>query len=141
MTNRSDRYTIERAKREHFSDFLTNFDTNPVTGYLAKAVDEQAIEQSLRNLVLTTNGDWPYESYIGSKLKGSLFDFNDDRMRNEIESSIFETIKVSEPRVGLEDVSVATIDDPNSVMVSIHYTILNIHNEIFTTDVVVNRVR
>ena len=43
MSTRGARFTLESQKREHFSDFLTNFSKNPVTGYLAKAVDQQAI--------------------------------------------------------------------------------------------------
>jgi len=141
MATRGAKFTIERGKREHFSDFLTNFDKNPVTGYLAKAVDQQAIEISLRNLILTNEGDWPFEPDLGCKLVGALFDFNDSRMHDEIESSIVETVQNHEPRIELHRTIVNGMDDPNRVQVSIVYSILNIPDETFQFDVIVNRVR
>ena len=139
--SRSSRYTIETKKRVHFSDFLHNFDKNPVTGYLAKAVDQQAIEISMYNLLMTTGGDWPFESGIGSKIQASLFDFNDPRMRAEIESSVAETITNHEPRVEFIKTIVNAMDNPTFVQISVVYSILNIPDESFQFDVVVSRVR
>lgn len=140
--SRSDRFTIETRKKERYSDFLINFDRNPVTGYLAKAVNEQAIEQSLRNLILTNQGDWPFESSVGSKVKASLFEQNDFIMQNELKSAIEETISNHEPRVSLVDVVVSNnANDNNRVNIQIIYSIINIPNETFTLNYVVSRVR
>jgi len=131
----------KKNTREHFSDFLTNFDRNPLTGYLAKAVDQQAVETSMRNLILTNRGEWPMEPYLGSTVRASMFEMNDGRARNEIENAIQEVIKMFEPRVDIHRVVAETGNDPNRVTISVVYSILNIPNEFFEFDVVVNRVR
>ena len=119
-----------------------NFDRNPVTGYLGKAVNEKAIEGSLRNLVLTNRGAWPFESSIGSTLNASLFEFNDSRMTDELRDSISETINNHEPRVQLEELVTSTRpSEPNALFVTLYYSIINIPDEIFELDVVVTRVR
>jgi len=143
MTTRSDKYTIERSKREHFSDFLTNLDRNPVTGYLARAVDRQAIEISLRNIILTNRGEWPFESAVGSKIRASLFELgHDPRDFDEIRNSISEAIRMLEPRVDLVDLGVNYNNtDFNRLYVSIYYTILNIPSETFQFDIAISRVR
>jgi len=142
MSTRGARYTIETGKREHFSDFLTNFDKNPITGYLAKAVDQQAIETSLRNIILTNRGDWPFESTLGSTVKRSLFDLGDSRLLGEIESSISETITNNEPRVSFKGTTVReSAINNNTINITIIYSILNIPDEVFSFDISVTRVR
>lgn len=143
MSTRAARYTIEKGKVEHYSDFLTNFDKNPLTGYLARAVDRQAIEISLRNLILTNRGDYPFESSLGSKVRASLFDLGSDpRDLNHIEETIAETIRLYEPRIKLDRVALGFSEtDQNRLYVSIYYIILNVPDETFQFDVAINRVR
>jgi phage baseplate assembly protein W len=71
--SQSDRFTIKN-NREYFSDFMANFDKNPVTGNLARVTNEDAIKQSLRNLVLTNRTERFYQPHIGSKVQSLLFD-------------------------------------------------------------------
>lgn len=140
--SRAARYTIETAKQERWSDFLTNFDRNPVTNYLGRATNEQAVAGSLRNLLLTPEGHWPFESSVGSKVAAALFEFNDPRMVSELRDSIAEVINNHEPRVNLEEVITDTRpSDPHAIYVTLYYTIINIPDRIFDLDVVVTRVR
>lgn len=140
--SRAGRFTIETKKKEYFSDFLTNLDINPVTGYLAKAVDRQAIEISMRNLLLTNRGEWPFESSLGSNIRATMFELADDRLVTNLQNYITETLTLFEPRVETHEVSVTQPNaDPNSLYISIVYSILNIPDEVFQFDVTVNRVR
>jgi len=140
--SRAAQYTIEKKKRDHFSDFLINFDKNPVTGYLAKAVNRQAIEGSMRNIILTNKGDWPFESKLGSNIRASMFELADERVAFSLRNDIIEALTLFEPRINVEEVSVQQIDNnPNAVYISIFYTIINIADENFQLDIVVNRVR
>lgn len=138
---RSDRYTIERNKREIFSDFLINFDKNPVTGFLGKAINDKAIAQSLRNIILTNQGDWPFESSLGSKINSSLFELNDYQLQSEIRNAISEAIQNHEPRVQLINVFVNESTNANRVDVEIIYSILNIPDETFSLTTTITRVR
>ena len=62
---RADKQTLERKKSELYSDFLTNFDMNPVTGNLAKVTNESSVKQALRNLMLTMTGERFYDAHKG----------------------------------------------------------------------------
>jgi len=138
---RSDRFTIKTKQREHYSDFLINFDKSPVTGYLGKATNDEAIKQSLKNLLLTNEGDWPFESYIGSKVSAAMFELNDPRLQTEVESSVAECIRNNEPRVELLSVQLLTDENTYEAFITVTYTILNIPDETFEFSVAINRVR
>ena len=140
--SRAARYTIETNKTERYSDFLTNLDLNPVTGFLGKAINDHAIAVSLKNIILTPQGHWPFESSLGSKIASSLFNFNDERNRDQITSTIGEAIRLHEPRVNLESVVIdERASDNNAIYVSLYYSIINIPDQLFELDVVVTRVR
>lgn len=142
MSTRSAKFTIETKKKERYSDFLINFDKNPVTGYLAKATDREAIEGSMRNLLLTETGEWPFESTLGSKINSSLFELFDSRTKADLETSISEAIRYHEPRVELVNVSaVQNNTENNSVYITIVYSIINIPDEVFSFELLINRVR
>jgi phage baseplate assembly protein W len=142
MSDRANRFTIETKQKERYSDFLRNFDTSPITGYLAKATNERAVEQSMYNIIMTNRGDWPFESSLGSNIRASLFELNDERNRTDLENTIKEAITLHEPRVDLSSVVLNTPDnDPNSIYVSIRYSLVNIADEDFTFEFVVTRVR
>ena len=142
MVTRSDRFTVNTKQRERYSDFARNFDQNPVTGFLAKVTNEHAVEQSMYNLIMTNKGECPFESSLGSTLRSSLFDLNDERNRQTIENSIKEAIQLHEPRVDLDSVILTVPDnEPNSVYVSIRYSLVNIADEDFVFEFVVTRVR
>lgn len=138
---RADRFTIETEKVERFSDFLTNLDKNPVTGFVAKATNSQAIEQSMRNLLLTNQGDWPFESTVGSKVRSSMFELNDPRIQDEIKASIAETIHNHEPRVELIEVTLTTDPNTYTAYINVKYSILSIADSVFDFSIAVNRVR
>jgi len=140
--SRSAKFTVETKKRERWSDFLTNFDRNPVTGYLAKATGEQAIEQSLRNILLTNRGEVPFEPFFGSEIRNSLFELYDPRAETELRHSVEDAIKMHEPRVEVVNVLVQQPpNEPNAIIVTLVYTIINIPDEVFTFDLVITRVR
>jgi phage baseplate assembly protein W len=142
MVTRSDRFTINTKSRERYSDFARNFDLNPVTGFLAKITNENAVEQSMYNLIMTGKGEVPFESSLGSTIRSSLFELNDERNRSAIENSIKEAIQLHEPRVDLDSVILTVPDnEPNSVYVSIRYSLVNIADEDFIFEFVVTRVR
>ena len=62
-------------------------------------------------------------------------------MHDDIEASIVDTVSNHEPRIELQKVILNSMDDPNTVQVSIVYSILNIPDQVFQFDVIVNRVR
>jgi phage baseplate assembly protein W len=125
---RSDKYTSFK-KKEFYSDFLINFDMNPITGTLARVTNEDSVKQSLKNLILTNRTERPYNPLFGSRLNSLLFDPLDSYTAQNIKEEIEETIKAFEPRVILHEVFVSADEDNNGFIVNIIFSTINIPQE------------
>lgn len=143
---RGDRFTIRSNQITYYSDFMTNFNKNPVTGFLAKITNEQAIEQSLQSLLLTQRTERFMQPYVGSKLYALLFEPNDLTTNMAIQQEITTTIQNCEPRVTVVNVQVQNStnglqQDDNSIYVTINYTINAIPDKQFSLDLTLSRIR
>ena len=141
--NRADKFTIEQKKIEYYSDVLTSFDKNPLTGYLARVTNEESVKQSLKSLMLTQRTERPFQPWLGTRIQSLLFDLNTNFTETVIIQEIKETIEICEPRVSVDDVKIrGTQDyDSNEINITIEFQILTIPEKTFSLDVVLNRVR
>ncbi len=141
VVSAADRFVIEREKFKTWSDFLTDFDKNPQTGYLASVTNEEAVKQSIRNLVLTQRTERFYRASIGSKIWSLLFEPVDEVTTMNIRNAINETLKYSEPRAIIREVQVIPNADLNMYVVNIIFSIVNIPDQKFDLSVILRRVR
>jgi phage baseplate assembly protein W len=88
-----------------FSDFNLDFTAHPVTGDVTKKLNENAIAQSIRNLLLTSHYERPFRPDLGSNLKKFLFEPIDNVTTSLIQDEIYRTLKNYEPRVNIQEVS------------------------------------
>jgi len=138
--SRSDRYTVKQAKPVLYSDFLINFDRNPVSGNLARVTNEESVKQSIRNLVLTNKSERFYDMNKGSKVSSMLFDLASDTTEVSLETSIREVIQNYEPRAKINKIQVDSLPDNNSLVVKIVFSLINIPQEI-SFNLLLKRVR
>ena len=124
----------------HFSDIELNFIAHPITGDINIRYDDDAIKQSVKNLVLTHNYERPFHSDIGSPVHGLLFELSSPLLSISIKRIITDLIFNYEPRVNLTQVSVNISPENNSVNISIYFTILNTSTPI-TLDITLERTR
>jgi phage baseplate assembly protein W len=108
-----------------FTDLDLNFTAHPVNKDVAIKYDEQAIKQSVRNLILTKNFERPFHSEIGSQVRGLLFEPVTEMSVSIIKRSIVDVIRNYEPRVQLVDVFVNVRPDENYVDIRIIFKIIN----------------
>ncbi len=108
-----------------FTDLDLNFTAHPVNKDVAIKYDEQAIKQSVRNLILTKNFERPFHSAIGSQVRGLLFEPVTEMSVSIIKRSIVDVIRNYEPRVQLVDVFVNVRTDENYVDIRIIFKIIN----------------
>ena len=92
-------FLSKESKR--FVDVSLSFEPNPVTGDLTTLVNERAINNSLKNLVLFAVTEIPFNADIGSGVGDYLFENVDEATANVIKQEIERVIKFSEPRVEL----------------------------------------
>ena len=140
MSTRAEKYTQLQKTPELFSDFTSDLTPHPITADLVRTRDEQSIKQSLRNLILTINGERPFQPRIGSVVNRALFEINDSFIEQELIDTITETITFNEPRVALTRVTVSPDVEKYGVNISIQYTIINSRIP-QSLDLVLRRVR
>jgi phage baseplate assembly protein W len=87
-----------------YSDFNLDFTAHPVTKDVAKKLNENAIAQSIRNLLLTNFYERPFKPQLGSNVKRFLFEPIDNITTSLIQDSIFETLRNYEPRIIIREV-------------------------------------
>lgn len=138
--SRADIHTSTYNPDERYSDFLTNFDKNPITGNLAKVTNEESVKQAIKNLVLTSTGERFYSQIKGSKLRASLFEPADATTAEVIRTTIEQAITNLEPRVNLLNIEIFDDFDHNAYKVNIYFNLINIP-EVIQLDLILKRAR
>ena len=123
-----------------FSDIDMAFLANPVSKDIYKKYDENAIKQSIKNLIMTKNFERPFRSDIGSQISSLLFEPITPVLRATIKKTITNTIISYEPRVNLLSVEVLLSPDNNGVYVTIVFSIVNTSTPI-SVDLFLERTR
>lgn len=108
-----------------FSDLDLNFIKHPVTKDVPKKVNENAIASAIRNLLLTSHYERPFNPDLGSNLKRFLFEPIDNVTTSLIQDSIFDTIRNFEPRVTISEVVVAPNFDEQRYDVFVTFFVKN----------------
>jgi len=118
------RFRSEKYVSRGFKDLAVSFNANPSTGDFGVVKNENAIKQSVRNLILTMFGERPFQKDIGSRVKALLFEPWDPFSVDAIKSEIFNCLSRLEPRIQVTGVGLRDDSEINSVHVSIDYKIV-----------------
>jgi phage baseplate assembly protein W len=110
-----------------FKDISMSFQENPLTNDLIPLKNENAIAQSIKNLILTSPGERFFNPDLGSGIFESLFDNIDFISATQIQSSAENTINTYEPRVRLIEVKVDPRPDDNAFDMTVNYEIVGIN--------------
>ena len=109
-----------------FSDLSISMPRNPFTDDASVVKDDNSIKQAIKNLVLTTPGEKPFQPLVGSKVYDLLFEPLDAFTADTIQDEIINTITQYEPRVELVEVLVTPIYEGNKLNISIEYRIVGL---------------
>lgn len=127
-------------KRILYSDFGKDLTLNPVTTDVSRLTNEDAVKESIRNLVLTNRGERLFQPEVGCDITSQLFENFTPETFSTIRRMILETLDAYEPRAEIIDVDVGGQIDSNELKVTI--TFLTINREDPTTlEIILNRVR
>jgi len=114
-----------------YKDLDLNFNRNPATNDISVKKDDEAVKQSLRNLVLTNFYERKFHPELGSGVYNSLFENMTPLVEKDIERAIHEIIRIYEPRVSELVVEPNPRYDENGYEVAIRF-------KITATDTLVN---
>jgi phage baseplate assembly protein W len=127
-------------KQNLYSDFKKDLTISPISKDLALVKDEDAVKQSIRNLVLTDPGERLMQPNIGGGIRGLLFENITAGTLNLIESRVKTTIETYEPRAVLIAVTASSRYDDNQVNVVVEFYVRNSDIPV-TLDLILTRVR
>lgn len=107
-----------------YSDLDFTMFRNPVTDDVAKKLDDNAIKQALKNLILLRKFDSPFHPEICSQVTDSLFENITPVSIAVLKRAITYTIENFEPRVRIITVNVQDNSITNTLTIDIVYEII-----------------
>ena len=114
---------VQRISRG-FKDLSASFQTNPLSNDLIALKNESSIARSVRNLVLTIQGERPFQPTLGTGVNNLLFDNMDKLTASAIRSELRTTIENYEPRVEINEIIVEADFERNAFDVTLQYFII-----------------
>ena len=115
-----------QRRSQGFLDLSASFQNNPLSNDLITLKNENAIARSVRNLILTTQGERPFQPVLGSNVNTLLFENMDKLTAAALKDEIRNTIENYEPRVEIEEIIVDPNFENNEFNVTIQYYIVGI---------------
>lgn len=114
---------VQRISKE-FKDISLSFEPHPITKDLPIIKNQTAIIRAVRNLVQTIPTERLFNSFIGSDITKSLFEFVDFGTAAIVREQIITSIKNYEPRIVNLIVEVDPQPDLNGFDVNISFEII-----------------
>jgi len=133
-------FTAKSKKITLYQDFKKDLEISPVSSDLTVFKDEDAVKESIKNLILTDRGERLMQPQLGGNINAMLFENITPAILILIKNSVENTINLYEPRAELIDVNVTSNIDDNTVRVNIAFYITNVQQPI-TLDVFLERTR
>jgi phage baseplate assembly protein W len=123
-----------------YSDIDLDFDAHPITGDVTRLVNESAIRRALRNIILMSSYESPFQPNKGSGIRELLFELPNTDTANDLEQRIRLVVDNYEPRVLISDVEVAVDEEGLSYNVTVWFSIVN-EPDILTVDLTLSRIK
>lgn len=127
-------------KQTLYSDFRKDLEINPITKDLALRRDEDAVKESIKNLVLTNRGERLFRPNLGGGIQHMLFENNTPATLKLIQESVKDTINTYEPRASLIDVETYSNYNETTVTVNVIFYVRN-RQEPVSVSVFLERLR
>ena len=116
-----------------FTDISLSFQPNPLNGDISVLKDERAINNALKNIIMTSLYEKPFDSMFGSTVNRILFEPADTMTADDLQFEIKRAIARNEPRVKVEFVDVRINYDTGDYNVKIKYLIVG-YDEVLNVD-------
>jgi len=114
------------ARTKPFSDLDLGLKPHPNFGDVIPLKDINAVKNSIRNLILTSYGERPFQPNIGCDITNKLFENFNPVTVASMREAIHRTIKYHEKRAQVTKIDIEESYDRNSIFLSIQVKILNI---------------
>ena len=108
-----------------YSDLRKDMLANLVNADVSRYTDEEAVKESIKNLVLTDVGERLFQPNIGCDVRRLLFENFTPQTKNSIEVQVKSTIEQYETRCNLISVIATSSPDEYSVLITVVFNVIN----------------
>jgi phage baseplate assembly protein W len=117
--------TVYTKVSREYKDLDLNFIIHPVRKDINKVTGDMAVITSIKNLVLTSHYERPFQPDLGCNVRNLLFENLDIITASVLEREITQMITNYEPRAQVLSVVVIPNEDINAFSVSMQFGIVN----------------
>ena len=123
-----------------FRDLDLNFNIHPIRKDVTKHLNEYAVVNAVKNLILTNHYERPFRPNVGSNIRRVLFEPVDAIMSAQLEREIRETVTNFEPRVQINTVTASPVPDENGYKIYLEFFVIN-NSKPITINFFLERIR
>lgn len=127
-------------KNLSYNDIPFFITPNAFTGDLNLISQTTAIRQSLKNIILTNNGERKFDYLFGGNIYNYLFDNFTPQAILEVQAKIVWNIRVYEPRVIVNNITITEDLENYSINITVDFGILDTGTN-DTLTVIIARIR
>lgn len=131
--------TIISGVNKSYQDIDLTFTKN-AAGDVFKKNNASAVQQSVKNLLLTNFSEKPFQPRFGGNLNSLLFALNTDIDDDEMKDQIAESIQTFEPRAEVLNITSNLRDDSHEIKVTVTFKVVNT-SQVVTTNINLTRLR
>ena len=134
--------TVKATQNKEYVDLDISLALTSSTKDVFRKNNAESVKFAVRNLLLTNQGEKPFNPYYGGNLHDFLFELADTHTEKSMIREIKNAIEVYEPRVDISSLGVTVNMEPdnNSAEVTVIFKIINTGELVeFTT--VLSRLR
>lgn len=124
-----------------FKDFSLSFKKHPITNDIIAIFNEDAIKNSVVNLIRTRIGERFFQPQLGTGIEDSLFELTTTEISFTIENEINQVLRNYEPRILVTAINIDVRPEDNELEITISYNIIGIEPSSQTATVILNSTR
>lgn len=128
------------ARKKSWADLNLKLTLHPIRKDIIPLRDDEAIKNSVKNLVLTNFFERPFQPQVGANLRGLLFEPADGITKYELSDGIKQVLIDYEPRIRVSRVGIEDQSDRNAYRITVHFQIIemDLNTEV---EIVLQRLR
>lgn len=117
------------SQRKPYSDLDVSL-SRDVTNDITPLKDIDAVKAAVKNLVLTSFGERPFQPNLGSAIKGLLFEPADRISIAVLRKSIVDVLRKNEPRIDSITIEVKDESENNRYVVDLGFRVISLNQEV-----------
>lgn len=117
------------SQRKPYSDLDVSL-ARDVTNDIAPLKDIEAVKAAVKNLVLTSFGERPFQPNLGSAIKSLLFEPADRISIAVLRKSIVDVLRKNEPRIDSITIEVKDESENNRYVINLGFRVISLNQEV-----------